>query len=95
VRAGVERADGFHLNASNYQYTANQEQYGTWISRCIAQGNYAGRANRYWNGGPAGTKIADLLGPWTGGPEPLRRVERHHRRARTQHVGHQLALRRS
>ena len=66
VKAGVERADGFYLNASNYQYTANQEQYGTWISKCIAQGNYAGCANQYWNGGPEGTKIAELLGPWMG-----------------------------
>jgi endoglucanase len=66
VKAGVERADGFYLNASNYQYTVNQEFYGTWISQCIEDGNYAGCANQYWNGGPAGTKIADLLGPWTG-----------------------------
>jgi endoglucanase len=67
VRAGVERADGFYLNASNYQYTANQVQYGTWISKCIAQGgDYTTCANQYWNGGPPGTMIADLLGPWTG-----------------------------
>ena len=66
VRAGVERADGFFLNASNYQFTANQVQYGTWISKCIDTGDYAGCANQYWNGGPEGTKIADLLGPWTG-----------------------------
>jgi endoglucanase len=65
-RAGVERADGFYLNVSNYQFTANQIQYGTWISKCLADGNYAGCANQYWNGGPEGTKIADLLGPWTG-----------------------------
>jgi len=65
-KAGVDRADGFYLNASNYQYTANQEQYGTWISKCLAQGGYAGCANQYWNGGPAGTMIADLLGPWQG-----------------------------
>ncbi len=66
VKGGVERADGFYLNTSNYQYTANLIQYGTWISSCIADGNYAGCANQYWNGGPDGTKIADLLGPWTG-----------------------------
>jgi endoglucanase len=67
VKAGVDRADGFFLNASNYQYSANLVQYGTWISSCIASGDYAGCANQYWNGGPEGTKIAELLGPWTGG----------------------------
>ena len=25
-----------------------------------------GCPNQYWNGGPEGTKIADLLGPWSG-----------------------------
>ncbi len=66
VKAGVDRADGFYLNVSNYQFTANLVQYGTWISKCIALGNFSGCANQYWNGGPEGTKIADLLGPWTG-----------------------------
>lgn len=66
VQAGIERADGFYLNVSNYQFTANLVQYGTWISKCIALGDFAGCANQYWNGGPEGTKIADLLGPWTG-----------------------------
>jgi endoglucanase len=51
-RAGVERADGFYLNVSNYQFTANQIKYGTWISSCLAMGNYAGCPNQYWNGGP-------------------------------------------
>lgn len=72
VQAGVERADGFYLNVSNYQYTANLVQYGNWISSCIAYatqmnpGDYFGCPNQYWNGGPEGTMIADLLGPWTG-----------------------------
>ncbi len=72
VIAGVERADGFFLNVSNYQYTANQIQYGTWISECIAfadqisPGNYGGCPNQYWNGGPLPAKIAELLGEWTG-----------------------------
>ena len=65
-KAGVERADGFYLNVSNYQYTANLVQYGTWISKCLESGDFSGCANQYWNGGPEGTKIADLLGPWTG-----------------------------
>ncbi|GLI26984.1 hypothetical protein ARHIZOSPH14_12260 [Agromyces rhizosphaerae] len=58
IRAGVERADGFYLNASNYQYTANLEAYGRWISSCIALltelgGGVGDCGNQYWNGGPA------------------------------------------
>ncbi|NNC13971.1 glycoside hydrolase family 6 protein [Planctomonas sp. JC2975] len=71
VEAGVNAAQGFFLNVSNYQYTVNNEQYGTWISECIAllgAGTAPGDCpNQYWNGGPEGTKIADLVGPWTGG----------------------------
>lgn len=73
IQAGVEKADGFYLNVSNYQFTANSEQYGTWISSCIDMwvqadppGSFVDCPNQYWNGGPDGTKIADLLGAWTG-----------------------------
>jgi endoglucanase len=66
VKAGVQRAAGFFLNVSNYQYTTNSVRYGTWISQCIAQGDYAACPNQYWNGGPAGSMIADLLGAWQG-----------------------------
>jgi endoglucanase len=66
VEADVAHADGFFLNASNYQFTENAVQYGTWISRCIASGSFAGCPNQYWNGGPLPTKIAQLLGEWTG-----------------------------
>ena len=72
VQAGVQRADGFFLNVSNYQFSANLSQYGTWISDCIAYatvnnpGDFFSCPNQYWNGGPPATKIADLLGPWTG-----------------------------
>ena len=58
-QAGVTRADGFFLNVSNYQWTANQVAYGTWISECIAYatvvnpGDYSSCGNQYWNGGPA------------------------------------------
>jgi len=65
-KAGVDRADGFYLNVSNYQFTANLVQYGTWISSCLSSEDFSGCANQYWNGGPDGTKIAELLGPWTG-----------------------------
>lgn len=66
VKAGVDRAQGFFLNASNYQYTQHGVQYGTWVSDCIASGDYANCPNQYWNGGPDGTAIAALLGAWTG-----------------------------
>ncbi len=66
VKAGVQRADGFFLNVSNYNYTANLIQYGTWISKCIDQGDFANCPNQYWNGGPDGTQIADLIGAWNG-----------------------------
>lgn len=52
VRAGVARAAGFYLNVSNYQYSPNLVQYGTWISRCIAMG--------------PGAEIAQLAGEGTG-----------------------------
>ena len=32
---GVEDADGFFLNASNYMETQRLEKYGTWISNCM------------------------------------------------------------
>ena len=53
ARAGVDRADGFYLNVSNYQFTANSIKYGTWVSSCLAMSNFAGCPNQYWNGGPA------------------------------------------
>ena len=35
IKAGVDRADGFFLNVSNYETTERQEKFGTWISDCI------------------------------------------------------------
>ena len=72
AQAGVTGAGGFYLNVSNYQITANNEQYGRWISDClayataVAPGDFFGCPNQYWNGGPHPAKIADLLGEWTG-----------------------------
>src|ERR1035437_6172867 len=63
VLAGVNRAQGFFLNVSNYQFTANLVQYGTWISKCIASGSYGGCPNQYWVGGPPN----NWGGTWTGG----------------------------
>ncbi len=72
VQAGVERADGFYLNASNYHYTVNLTHYGSWVSSCLTYatsvnaGDFVGCPNQYWNGGPLPAKIAELLGEWTG-----------------------------
>jgi endoglucanase len=70
AQAGVARADGFYLNISNYQFTANLVQYGTWVSKCLAiaatPAQFFGCPNQYWNGGPLPAKIAQLLGEWTG-----------------------------
>ena len=40
-RAGVERADGFFLNVSNYRTTANSLNYGGWVSQCLWFGTNA------------------------------------------------------
>ncbi len=72
VQAGVQRAQGFYLNVSNFQYSANSVQYGGWVSDCITYatavnpGAFGACPNQYWNGGPDGTMIASLLGAWTG-----------------------------
>ena len=34
--ADVQQSQGFFLNVSNYQYDANSDYYGTWVSACIA-----------------------------------------------------------
>jgi endoglucanase len=72
VQAGVDGADGFYLNVSNYQFTVNSELYGGWVSACltyatdVAPGDFFGCPNQYWNGGPLPAKIAELLGEWQG-----------------------------
>lgn len=68
-QAGVAKVQGFSLNVSNYQYTANLSQYGTWISDCIAYttkvkpGDFGGCGDQYWSGGPANGSIGVALDP--------------------------------
>lgn len=69
LKAGVERADGFFLNASNYQFTTNSTYFGTWISSCIAfvtqkGGSFADCGNQYWNGGPATNWSGTAMSPY-------------------------------
>ena len=36
LKAGVQKAQGFFLNVSNFQTTANSSTFGTWVSDCIS-----------------------------------------------------------
>ena len=45
IKAGVERADGFFLNVSNYQEQRKLEKYGTWTSLCL----YLAEQRDWWN----------------------------------------------
>ena len=71
VAAGVQSSQGFFLNVSNYQYSANSVFYGVWVSDCIALGggsltyNYSGNCpNQYWNGGPANNWTGTAMSPF-------------------------------
>lgn len=73
IAAGVQEAQGFFLNVSNYQYAGNNVDYGTWVSDCIAygtavnpdDGNLAADCpNQYWNGGPATGWNGTALSPY-------------------------------
>ena len=86
VDGGVQDVQGFFQNASNYQFTTNSVQYGTWISNCIAYattvapGDFGGCPNQYWNGGPASGWVGtDMDGyqewrnePYSGNPADLK-----------------------
>ena len=57
-KAGVAEFAGFSLNVSNYQWTQNLSQYGTWVSNCLALHPDAETTtpsdcgDQYYNGGP-------------------------------------------
>ncbi|MEO6532485.1 MAG: glycoside hydrolase family 6 protein [Pseudolysinimonas sp.] len=72
--ADVNTVNGFALNVSNYQYTVNSDDYGTWVAECLAYattvspGGYDSCPNQYWNGGPSNnwTGVAlDRYQPWS------------------------------
>ena len=70
VTAGVRRTQGFFLDVSNFQYTANLGQYGTWISDCIAYAtsvkpnDFGACPDQYWNGGPSNNFVGVALSPY-------------------------------
>jgi endoglucanase len=70
IQAGIADADGFYLNVSNYHFTGNLIQYGTWISSCIAlwpnASTFVDCPNQYWNGGPLPSLVAQTVGEWQG-----------------------------
>ena len=80
LKAGVGKADGFFLNASNYQWTPNLEQYGTWISSCVAYvtqvnpGDFGNCGNQYWSGGPANNWTRSRSGPGARSGATLRPI---------------------
>jgi endoglucanase len=75
VKGGVQRADGFFLNVSNYQPDPQQQKYGTWISSCIAfannpeeggwrLGNYSWCASQYYPASPNDFSTWGLTDQW-------------------------------
>jgi endoglucanase len=73
-KAGVAQVRGFSLDVSNYQWSPNLEQYGTWVSECAALHPDAATAiptdcgDQYYSGGPANgnTGVAlDPARPWS------------------------------
>ncbi len=71
--AHVQAAQGFFLNVSNYQPTAELDDYGTWISDCIAMvtdssnafyNNPAGCASQYYPATPSDFSTWDLTTQW-------------------------------
>ena len=75
VKAGVQRADGFYVNASNYQLTERLVKYGSWISGCIAfannpeeggwrLGNYAWCGSQYFPANPNDFSTWGLTDQW-------------------------------
>lgn len=75
VDVGVADIDGFALNTSNFQFTGNSNQYGNWVSKCIAYatlndpGNFDACPDQYgsWGGVPLSS-----FGRWSdGAPKPM------------------------
>lgn len=70
VAIGIEDIAGFALNVSNFQFTDNSTQYGTWVSKCIAYatsvspGNFDDCPDQY---GSWGGVALSSFGRWSDG----------------------------
>ena len=70
VKAGVQRADGFFLNVSNYELTEKQLKFGTWISKCIYYateidpGNFGACGSQYYPASANDFETWDLSDAW-------------------------------
>ncbi len=80
--AGVADVQGFSLNVSNYQWTPNLSEYGTWISDCIALHPDAATTtpsdcgDQYYSGGPANNWVQRAPSTATRSGAPPRRTRR-------------------
>ncbi|MDQ1495422.1 MAG: endoglucanase [Actinomycetota bacterium] len=86
-QAGVGGVQGFSLNVSNYQFTVNSDDYGTWLSECLAlatpvnsqgsavnAGDFGDCGDEYYNGGPATNWAGGAMNPyaqWSSGNPDL------------------------
>jgi endoglucanase len=73
LAAGVQQAQGFFINVSNYQPTPNLADYGTWISDCIAMvtdpsnvfyNNPGACASQYYPANPSDFSTWGLTTAW-------------------------------
>lgn len=73
AQAGVNRADGFFLNVSNYRLTEHLEKYGTWIAKCLwfatdaaswGNGHFDWCASQYYPANPNDFSTWHLTDQW-------------------------------
>ena len=73
VKAGVQKADGFFLDVSNYETTERQLKFGDWISKCIyygtqgpdyARGHFEWCASQYYPASPNDFSTWGLSDAW-------------------------------
>jgi endoglucanase len=73
AQAGIQEAQGFFTNVSNFNLTSYESKYDTWVSDCIAfandpeqggwrLGNYSYCASQYYS--PLGTVDPDNIATW-------------------------------
>lgn len=73
AQAGVDRADGFFLNVSNYRLTEHLEKYGTWVAKCLwfatdaaswGNGHFDWCASQYYPANPNDFSTWGLTDQW-------------------------------